>query len=81
MRRREFITVLASACASWSLAGTAQQQSRMRRIGVLMGLKEDDPQTKRYLAAFQEALGPLGWVRELGPLPISTACGRVLRNC
>jgi putative ABC transport system substrate-binding protein len=64
MRRREFITVLGSAFASWPLAAVAQQQSRMRRIGVLMGLKEDDPQTKRYLAAFQEALGSLGWVRE-----------------
>jgi putative tryptophan/tyrosine transport system substrate-binding protein len=64
MRRREFITVLGSAFASWPLAAVAQQQSRMRRIGVLMGLKEDAPQTKRYLAAFQEALDSLGWVRE-----------------
>jgi len=61
MKRREFITVLGSAFASWPLAATAQQQSRMRRIGVLMSLKEDDPQTKRNLAAFEEALRSLGW--------------------
>ena len=41
--------------------GTAQQPERMRRIGVLVGLAEDDPETKARLAAFRQGLERLGW--------------------
>jgi putative tryptophan/tyrosine transport system substrate-binding protein len=61
MRRREFLRVIGSGMALWPLAARAQQGERMRRIGVLSGLAEDDPETKTRLAAFRQALEKLGW--------------------
>jgi len=60
LRRREFITLLGGA-AAWPLAARAQQPDRMRRIGVLMYLAADDPETQARLAAFTQALQQLGW--------------------
>jgi len=62
MKRREFITLLGSAAATWPLAARAQQPERMRRIGVLMAFAEDDQETKARLAAFRQALQTLGWI-------------------
>jgi putative ABC transport system substrate-binding protein len=62
MKRRELITLLGGAAASWPLAARAQQPDRMRRIGVLMGVSEDDPETKARVAAFQRGLERRGWL-------------------
>jgi putative tryptophan/tyrosine transport system substrate-binding protein len=61
MKRREFITLLGGAAAAWPLAARAQQGERMRRIGVLMNLSEDDPEAQRLVATFREGLAQLGW--------------------
>jgi putative ABC transport system substrate-binding protein len=61
MRRRDFITLLGAA-AAWPLAARAQQPDRTRRIGVLMGWPESDPEAQSALAAFVQALQQLGWV-------------------
>jgi putative tryptophan/tyrosine transport system substrate-binding protein len=63
MRRREFITLLGGAAAAWPLAARAQTK-RMRRIGVLMGLVVDDPEAQSRVAAFENGLRELGWVKE-----------------
>jgi putative ABC transport system substrate-binding protein len=61
MKRREFITMLGGAAAGWPLAARAQQGERMRRIGLLSNLTEDDPQMKARFGAFRQGLEKLGW--------------------
>ena len=61
MRRREFITLLGSAAASWPLAARAQQTERVRRIGVLLAYAESDSEAQAMIAAFREGLQKLGW--------------------
>ena len=60
MRRRAFITLLGGA-AAWPLAGRAQQGDRLRRIGMLIGYAEEDPETKSRVAAFRQMLEKRGW--------------------
>src|SRR5262245_34832834 len=60
MRRREFITIVGGA-ATWPLAAGAQQQDRVRRVGVLMNIAADDPQAQSRIEAFLQGLQPLGW--------------------
>jgi putative ABC transport system substrate-binding protein len=61
MKRREFITLLGGAATVWPMAARPQQGERMRRIGVLMGVAEDDPENKARLAAFRQGLEKRGW--------------------
>jgi len=60
MRRREFIAGLGSA-AAWPVAARAQQGDRVRRIGVLLGGDENDPERKARLSALTQGLADLGW--------------------
>ena len=61
MKRRELITLLGGAAAAWPLSARAQQPDRIRRVGVLMGIAEDDPDSKARLGAFRQGLEKLGW--------------------
>ena len=62
MRRREFITLVGGAAAAWPVVARAQQLRQMRRIGVLMNLASDDPESQARNAAFLQTLGELGWI-------------------
>jgi len=61
MRRRDFMTLVGGAATAWPLAARAQQAQRMRRVGVLIGFAETDPDVKSWFAAFRGALAKLGW--------------------
>src|SRR5262249_39088217 len=61
MRRREFITLLGSAVAAWPFGALAQQAERVRRVGVLMNARSDDPDGQARLIAFVQGLQELGW--------------------
>src|SRR5438093_13685923 len=61
MRRRNFLLLVGGSSAQWSFSAAAQQPSRTRRIGVLMGFVESDPQAQSYFAVLRSALQNLGW--------------------
>jgi putative tryptophan/tyrosine transport system substrate-binding protein len=62
MRRREFITLLGGVAATWPMAARAQPGDRLRRVAVLMGYAESDPEAKGFLAGFMQRLAELGWI-------------------
>jgi putative ABC transport system substrate-binding protein len=62
MKRRSFITLLFGAVAAWPLAARAQQDGRVRRIGVLIGAAADVPQWQSFQRVFREGLAKLGWI-------------------
>jgi putative tryptophan/tyrosine transport system substrate-binding protein len=59
MKRREFLAGLGGA-AVWPVAARTQGE-RVRRIGVLMGGDENDPEGTAYLSGFTQQLAELGW--------------------
>jgi putative ABC transport system substrate-binding protein len=59
--RRQFISTLGGATVAWPLVARAQQDERMRRIGLLQGLAADDPVAQANNAAFVQGLQQLGW--------------------
>jgi putative ABC transport system substrate-binding protein len=61
MRRREFIAGLGGAVA-WPLLARAQPGERIRRIGVMLGLPENDPEAKVIATALREGLQEAGWI-------------------
>ena len=61
MKRREFISLLGGAAATWPLAASAQQAERLRRIGVLMGVA-DDREGQARVTALKQGLQELGWI-------------------
>ena len=62
MDRRTFIGSVAGGLLAMPLAARAQQDARTRRIGILMGIAENDPEGQARVAAFRQGLQDLKWV-------------------
>jgi putative ABC transport system substrate-binding protein len=58
--RRELITLLGGAAATWPFAARAQQLDVVRRIGVLTGFAESDREGQAFVAAFRRDSRSLG---------------------
>ena len=61
MRRRDFIKVVPGSAIAWPFAVRAQQQDRMRRVGVLLPTATDNAVFQARMAAFLGGLQQLGW--------------------
>src|SRR5579863_1949132 len=62
MRRREFIALAAGAAFAAPLSARAQNFDRTRRVGFLINYPASEPEAKRRIDVFVEAMDELGWV-------------------
>jgi putative ABC transport system substrate-binding protein len=60
MRRREFITLLGGAAASWARAASGQQPAKLPTIGFLS--QSTRSAASEWVAAFVQRLRELGWI-------------------
>jgi putative ABC transport system substrate-binding protein len=62
MKRREFITLLGGAAASWPSCLRAEHASKIRRIGFLVTGSLQSPEQRAIIDAFQQGLRERGYV-------------------
>ena len=62
MRRRDFIKLIAGSAVTLPGAVHAQAPERMRRVIVLLGLDERDPEAQGRIKEFRLGMRDLGWI-------------------
>ena len=62
VREKILLFVLSAFVLATVSPGFAQRSDPMRRIGILLYLKENDPEGQTYLTAFREGLQKAGWI-------------------
>jgi putative ABC transport system substrate-binding protein len=62
MRRREIVAGLFGSAAAWPVRARAQAGDRVRVIGWLNVLPENDPEAQRRIEVFRQSLAELGWI-------------------
>ncbi len=76
IRRREFVALFGGA-AAWPFAARAQQPDRIRRIGVLLNVPENDAEAQAWLTGLRQGLEKLGWVQDRNAhMDVRSAAGR-----
>jgi putative tryptophan/tyrosine transport system substrate-binding protein len=62
MRRRDVLSLMGGAFASWPCWASSQPPDGMRVIGVMIGFAETDPMAVLRIANFEHGLRELGWI-------------------
>jgi len=63
MRRRDFLSLIGGAAATWPLAVRAQQPARLPQVAILRGEVAGDPEGLRNSGALVQGLQALGWTQ------------------